>query len=379
MPPISDEAETGPAQIEDSFAISCISQVREVLRLKKVKDLSAAIHQIVPDVAFEFIERCLGRQTVGKEVRARVAQASFIILARSAEKVLKWYVDKDLGETADYLRALLKKRVPDVEVPHASSHREAAAIFENWTKLSREKDGGHQLVRPGIYQLFRRYKPLDGQGRSATAHYGDPANHYVIVELCHVDDRRCLLITSELKAYEGTVHINHERILFSLLQRHVPRGAEQEGLNHRFICLRLSSTPLSFYSGISIKVGDTTHQPLASECIFLPILAKAHPELDAEFKHLLAARELPAQVASDSVMADYITSNPSSEEYPSQEREARSRRVRDFPLFLSLARPRGLRPALFREPSRTLDERDIRSVEEKLTVFRQSGTVVRTS
>jgi hypothetical protein len=253
----------------------------------------------------------------------------------------------------------------------------APFIFGNWLKPEHR---GPQNITPGFYQIFRVYKPTrelsnikalagprkqsesaQDQG-SSIGNYGgaDLQDHVVVCELVWVDadSMECNLVTSERNTYVGTLHINHEDILFALLQRKTGSGQE---INHRFICAKVVRVDLAYHSGLMIKVGDTTGRPVASECLFVRIRKRLpeHRDLYQEIEILRAVAANGTRVPKDSVIARYVTPTPPA--YSSYDPAAPEWKdikfVRDFPALFNLSKIQGNSPnkfRLLREPSRTL-------------------------
>jgi len=93
-------------------------------------------------------------------------------------------------------------------------------------------------------------------------------NHAVICELFIPRILNVLNAISSLRRpkISGTLHINHEEILFALLQRPITAPV---GFNHRFLAMRMQEAEIS--SAVLVKVGDTTKRPLAAETILRKI------------------------------------------------------------------------------------------------------------
>jgi hypothetical protein len=249
------------------------------------------------------------RKAVGDETQKKIARAALLIIAQRHQDALDFYKKQDV-RTADYLSHILSKylEMPNMRAEHSAPSLIADEIAETWRSSSRR---GPELLKTGLYQMFRRYKPTafvrDG-AESSGYDWSIELNHIVICEVFYVDsaNMECILVTSELNVYYGSLFITHEKVLFGTLQRKATRAG---GVNQRFIALKLEEQPLPFYSGLCVKAGDTTRQPVASECLFveLPI---DHTEAHTSFATI---RDLPAKISRierDSPISQYITSNP---------------------------------------------------------------------
>jgi hypothetical protein len=268
--------------------------------------------------------------------------------------------------TRAYLKNLLfggaadQGGVPPVASPPAPQLVED--IFENWTAQSHNRP---DLMGSGLYQVFRRYKPVTAEPSQEANPYNwdDPLNHVVICELVkfEMEKRECFLVTSEGNKYCGTLHINHEEVLFCLLQRQVKF---RHGLNHRFLAIRLPLKVDEVTSALLVKVGDTTQRPLASEAILIKIPA-SHKVLQDSFEKEVVESQAES-VTTDSVIFNYLTDNPPPGN-PTRDdpRWNRVRFVRDFGMITELVVPKSVRPPYLREPSRSLSIENVRGFQNK--------------
>ena len=259
-------------------------------------------------------------------------------------------------------------RTPD---PASSRGHYTEVLFENW-RTSGTSAGF--ILPSGIYQMFRRYKPE--RSTNATAPQDAPGvssfeEHAVICELIHVDSQtsECVMITSERYVYVGSMFLNFEGILFGIMQRKLPNS---NNINQRVISIKLELNALPWYSGLCIKAGDTTHRPLAAECIFLPV-PPSHTKLQKEFEYVMGNAGESYRVAPESEIAQYLTDTPSYQVLDSK--HSRVRRVRDFPGIVALSRKNDRGITFFREPLRTLDGLTVLSLSRNinLRVFRQDA------
>jgi hypothetical protein len=269
----------------------------------------------------------------------------------------------------------------------------ASAIFNNWRKPARS---GRTNIIPGFYQVFRLYKPpreisnLKGllaansrqheggrkpqegqtpeqklkQLGSPIGNYGgsDLGDHVVLCELAYVDPAamECVMVTCERDKFIGTIYINHQDIIFGILQRKEPESAD---VYQRFLCMKLVHKDLIYHSGQMIKVGETTGRPLASECLFVRISPRReeHRDLYQELDALRKDAGDGKSVARESVIARYLTPAPPRRGHydPAAPAWKNVKFVRDFPALLNLSKMQGEgvnRYRLLREPSRTIDQ-----------------------
>ena len=180
-----------------------------------------------------------------------VAIVSLSLLAERYEQVKEYYTSRN-GRMSTYIDQLLAEyksidhgtfQSADKEEEQGAGQRYADIIFNNW-KASFLRGNG--ALQTGIYQMFRRYKPESELSSIEVSNdQTNVINHAVICELIYVDSdaMECLMITSGGNIYYGTMYINHEKILYGILQRRNHSG----GINQRFISLKLESRRLPMY------------------------------------------------------------------------------------------------------------------------------------
>jgi hypothetical protein len=259
---------------------------------------------------------------------------------------------------------------PDLYSDDPGSNDYAGTIFENWRRTTKR---GTKLLGSGIYQVFRRYKPERREtqesktGNERRYDWSDPTNHVVIIELLFVDSvaLECIMITAEGDKCIGTLNINSANVLFAVLQRW---QEGDEALRHRMICVTLVSNDLPFFSGLSLKIGDRTGNPVASECVFVPLEPNKHRAVYKAFLQLRKNLGDPTErIAKNSMIYQYITASPPVSFYdpanPPKEWK-RVKFVRDFPDWRNLVREQKNGKGTFvyfREPSRALKSSTIRT------------------
>lgn len=373
-------------------------------RFATLKEAAERLVEISPSsVNEEQVESWLEGHTIARTELPLIADAALTIIAEHKDEVVEQFGN---AHSANYIADILSRHrnIPVTPKPLLSTksgaETYASIIFKNWGE---SVHSGPTNIVPGLYQIFRLYKPtrelslakeapgLDNEQHSADGKsspigsYGGPDlhDHVVICELVYVDSKNleCVLITAERHKYIGTLYINHEDILFGLLQR---KTGSRLGVNQRFICMKLVRAKLTYYSGLMIKIGDTTSRPLASECLSvrIPHLPE-HADLYNEIERLRAAATDGERVPKNSVIAEYITPNPPVSPYdpaaPAPEWEG-VKFVRDFPALLNLTKMHGSgtnKFRLLREPSRTLDQNVLtilgRQKEMALSPYRRKG------
>lgn len=247
----------------------------------------------------------------------------------------------------------------------------AGAIFNTWCNTFYK---GNEILRSGIYQMFRRYKPEPGVRPDRPDGAPDPSFHPVICELILVDseEMECILVTSERNVYHGSLFINDEKILYGLLQRRW----RNNGVNQRVITLRLESKRLPIYSGLCLKTGDTTRRPIGAESLYVWVKPDEHPELVGAMQDLRRqpwSGESTNQIDPESVILEYVTANPPPEWDLDDPRWRTVKFLEDFPLLTDISKPDEANGVVYlREPSRTLSSETVLNIAKKgsLPVFR---------
>ncbi len=267
-------------------------------------------------------------------------------------------------------------------VPHSSAFLEAFVKF--LTRESRTLEG---RLKTGVYQYFRRYKPLPDE---IDLNQDEP-NHIVIAELIYVnaETKECLVVTSARNIYYGTMFLNHKNILHCLLQRPDKYTTDT---NIRIYSLKLHGRSLAFYSGICLKTGDTTLRPISSECIFVPLAPEKHKSVIGRMEEIFAAQksqiekkggQIPQSAAStrldeDDIVCDYFSDTPPDVKIDIESLAwERVRRAKEIPFLFELSKKRRNSTALLREPSRALRRSTIVKFarDHKIYVFRQSENI----
>jgi hypothetical protein len=329
---------------------------------------------------------CVNGKSVDREIQQKVAEAAVHILAENQKAIMAYYKEHS-EDTKTFLANILSKyrqsdaikgqapkgTIGSVEI--AQSRTEYIdVIFENW-KATFQK--GAEFLKPGIYQLFRLYKstnPVERNRPDGSDNQSDATRQPVICEVIYVDSHKmeCIMVTSEKNIYFGTMFINHENILYGLLQR---RTVRKRGINQRFIALKLSPRKLPMYSGLSIKTGDTTRRPVASDCLYVEVPQLDHAELYAAFdtiRHRDWTGELVEPISERSIICQYLTDNPPGLHDKSDAGWRRVKLVSDFPALSELVVPNKSGAVYVRESLRTISSRELRELpaESVLSVFR---------
>jgi hypothetical protein len=368
-------------EIDFVYVRDCLREVQKLLGYPTAK---IAAQQLVPagerGDKYQAALNWIRRHPIDRKLQPNIISAALTLLNNRRQDVSDYLKihNPQLGERFDAVVAkYLKGSVALADADTVASPQRAYAdtIFENW-KIPYHQ--GPKILMPGIYQIFRRYKPTKppasiSGARKATYDWAQVPDHHIICELICFDsvNMEAVLITSERRKYFGSLFIDHERVLFGLLQR---KNANKEGINHRVFAAALHNRRYPFYSAIMLKVGDTTSRPIASDCLVVMIPRK-HKELYEEFAKEQLKEGL---VPKESIITDYLTATPPSE--PSHPNWKHIRRVRDFPKWSSLTRPSKEHLPILREPLRTLHHLTIEDLARKGTlieIFNQKDAPVR--
>ncbi len=247
--------------------------------------------------------------------------------------------------------------------------RNLRVIFENWARPV--ASGG--VIRSGVYQIIRRYKPVKEEKEKISA-YRDDENHAVICELAYVDSdaMECVLITAERNLYWGAMYVNHQNILYVLAQR--PSSEYGNSVYQRIYSVRLEGRA-AVYSGLCLKSGDTTTMPLAAECLFVEISDNEYnKELYLKFKELFEMDWCPYEVPEKSIFMDYITDIPLvMSEVMFDRARPRVKRISEFRWLADMVKEKN-GVIFFRESLRALPASALRiQIGHRPPVFRHSA------
>ena len=256
------------------------------------------------------------------------------------------------------------------EAQEEKSKRAEKKIYEFvFSKWRNQRTIGETLLFSGAYQIFRRYKPT----KEFNVHGGnDRSNveeHAVICEVIYIDvpSMTCILVTAERDIYYGIIAINFKNTLSILLQRDSGRG-----IHYRFISIPLwKGINLSgLFSGVMIKTGDTSERPIASELLIKwipPTFNLERRKFYREIRQIIFGPFLIKNIQENSEVLQYLTDIPQEEQPLNHKSWRRVRKVKDFKIISDLSI--GEDWALFREPLRTFDRRDLLDLSRKYGDF----------
>jgi hypothetical protein len=239
-------------------------------------------------------------------------------------------------------------------------------IFSKWRS---QRTSGEKLLFSGAYQLFRRYKPT----KEFNVHGGnDRSNveeHAVICEVIYIDvpSMTCTLVTAERDIYYGIIAINFKNTLSILLQRDSGRG-----IHYRFISIPLwkGINISGLFSGVMIKTGDTSERPIASELLIKwipPTFNLERRKFYREIRQIIFGPSLLKNIQENSEVLQYLTDIPQEHHPLNHKSWRRVRKVKNFKIISDLSV--GEDWALFREPLRTFDRRDLLDLSIKYADF----------
>lgn len=362
-------------RIEEAAVVECLREIHGNIHVgfgdaQSTANLIVAADSSIPQ---NKAKECIDGKFVSQAIRSKIAKVALPILQSKKNEIISIYrsISK---ETAAYLAHLLAPEPRAIDV-----------IFQNWVRVA-EPVTASAPFKTSLYQIFRRYKPVRGETDSADGgvrHLPGDLEHNLICELIYVDAERmeCIVVTSELNVYFGSLSLNLEGQIYGILQR-IDRV--NGGVHQRLIVSHLENREYPIYSGLCVKTGDTTHRPVASECFYLKV-GKGHDALNQFMVDLYnnvkadPAKYLQYRLPRDSIAADYVTDNPPIDRYDKKDsRWARVKFVREFPVLAKRAVPDSKGVTVFREPSRSVDLQELvamSTAEPGLTVFRHTATV----
>ena len=350
--------------LEQAVLRECIREALPALGLRNLKtndnspDAVSALHEIIPDIDEDNIVKFLYRQNLSNDESDKVAEACASLLRNNFENIVTYFENNGNRAAANILRILLQENGPrDAHI--------LSVITRNWSR----QRGGDAELRGGVYQIIRRYKPMKEE--KIRPFYKDDKNHAVICELVYVDVSKmeCMIVTTERNIYWGTLYINHQNILYVLAQR---PAEHSNSVYQRFYSISLEGGRTIIYSGVCIKSGDTTHLPLAAECLFVEMpRTREYEKVYKEFDALLLEPWGVRQIDENSTFLEYITDKPPSQ---SEQTPQGEKRVRNFKMLTKMVKEDDEGIIMMRESLRAL------SVQEKLRLvldyspraFRQS-------
>ncbi len=362
-------------KVEDAIVLECLLEVHSTLSyqgilLRQASDVVIALTAIDATIDKTSALAYSRRQHVREGAKPAIASAAALILSDNFDSVRFYYESTGQISSWQHVLGVLAKRNPTKSDggPNLTGIY-SERIFESW---KRKTISGNGLLKSGIYQFFRQYLPPfpNGSVPSDSYDWTDPLNRCVICKLVYVDSRKmeCIVITSELSVYIGTMFISRENILSAILQHDT-----ETGIVYRFTSMKLERN-LKFYSGLCVKNGDKTRRPLAAQCLYV-MIPRSHVDLYMEVT-ALASGTLPiARIGRNSVIAQYISENPPNAPYdPNDPDWSRVKFVKNFPALAKMVKPE-FGSVMFPESFRTMDVKDISSIGQTVALkpFRHDG------
>jgi hypothetical protein len=300
--------------IEQAVVRECLRNTFKILGYDSLStDMAEALHAQDQRVDLPSARKYLLNQNIAENVKDRASLAALAILKPRMSEIKRYYAQHDLQTSLEVIQYVININDRDLTIAQDNSNSKDADtrpnlrhIIENWKRpIAR----GEDVLRSGIYQIFRRYKPTVEQKRFMPQYEHDE-NHAIICELVYVDSTKmeCSLVTAERNVYWGYLYINHQSILYVLAQR--PSDENDYGVHQRSYTIKLESGWPTVYGGLCMKSGDTTKMPLSSECIFLAVPKGGHSALYDEFDRLRSSEWQRLRVSESSIILDYITDLP---------------------------------------------------------------------
>lgn len=299
----------------------------------------------------------------------KLLPSSEILLRRFVDHqsfVLDAMVEAGNEAAAGYLRAIIQRHHGNEAATEVSKQPIANTIAERWLA---SQGRGNKVLRTGVYQVFRRYKPTHIADEAGT--FPDDA---IVVELLYVDSEtlETVLVTSEGNLYWGSLHINHRSTLYGLMQRPHDLRPIDPPVSLRFYAVNIKQhggrqRPL--YSGLYIKTGDISELPLSGDCIFLQVPAPENPGLHERLRTFLHEPFAERNVSDDQLVMDYVVGCDEDGDV------APKLRIPNIAFIKSLLDESPDRDPLFRPPARALGSKLVteRAKGMPISVFRHSN------
>jgi hypothetical protein len=242
------------------------------------------------------------------------------------------------------LKAKIAALAPDLKsgMPRADIQDD---IFQGWRK------GGISTsdLRDGIYQIFRRHKPV---GSIET----EPREHAMVTEMVRVDTvtKSCVLVDASGHVFNGTIHVNPrsiggKKVAYFLYERSI--GVDN-GFEFRFYTLVLEGRS-DIYPSLCIRLGDVTGRPVMSECLSIFVGRHDNQELYEAFAKLASDPLATGKLSNDSILLDYIAPAPKRNREKNVPEWQELRHIKDFPFFSALIKVPSGTLARFQEPIRS--------------------------
>lgn len=376
-------------RMEQTVVLECLRGVRKRLGFGTAQALAAKISNINMSIPEETALRLVNGNSVDREFYELIANSALSIIHQRRDSVISHYESSN-KYAAEFISHILDKyeeteeenaiRLQTIDSTPPETVVYADSIFDSWRHSFKK---GNLHLRTGIYQIFRRYKsasPVVASPNSDNKETTSYETTAVVCEMLYVasESMEFVLITNERNIYFGTMFINHENILFGIAQRR----CKTNGVNYRFIALKLEGSRLPMYSGLCLKVGDKTLRPLTSECLFVKVPASSGSDLYKEIENIKARPwrgEYIRPIDRSSIISDYLTDSPPAGPYnPDDPAWQRVKFINEFPQLLELAQPSHEGKIYFRDPSRTLSVETIMGLTARgvLKPFRHSTSPV---
>lgn len=353
-------------QLEQSFLREVARLHHRAMGFAQKKDLMSFL--IKRGVDPEGAKGYVYNQAIAEKL-ASISETIIDPIAECHDAISQALTEAGSPAAATYFKSIIERYRPadDTDTVQVGRPPLAKTIAAHWLK---SQGRGNKVLRTGVYQVFRRYKPTQ-----ASAAADGPPDDIIVTELFYVDSDtlETVLVTSEGNLYWGTLHINHRATLYGLMQRPHEFTETNRPVSHRFYAVNIKQhggrqRPL--YSGLYIKTGDISELPLSGDCIFVQVPATENPQLHDRMMAFLDEPFSERSVIDDKVVMDYIAGF--DEEADTSQRALR---IGDFPFIQSLLDETPDRDPLFRPPARALGSKVVtdRAKGRPLTVFRHSN------
>jgi hypothetical protein len=352
-------------QIEQVFLREVVRLHHKVLGFAKLTELKAFLKArgVDEDGAKGYIYN----HSIAEKL-TRISDIVFEVVFGKREAIIQALADSGNPGAATYLRTILDRVAPSGGEAGVARVPLSRTIAAHWLN---SQGRGNRVLRTGVYQVFRRYKPA----QLANGGGGVP-DDVIVVELFYADSEtlETVLVTSEANLYWGSLHINHRSTLYGLMQRPHELAATNQPVSVRFYAVNIKHYAGRLrppYSGLYIKTGDISELPLSGDCIFVQVPLADNQALHERMKGFLAEPFADRNVSDDDVVMDYVAGFDEA-----GESERAPLRIADFPFIRSLLEEAPDRDPLFRPPTRALSSQAVteRAQGKPLPVFRHSNS-----
>jgi hypothetical protein len=182
----------------------CIREIHRELGYDSQDAVAAQLALIDKNIEIGSAVQYLQNKTLNHLLAQRISLAIAALLKAHYDEFVNFYKKKHNHETLNYILKVVTDNTGDVERRNFIAAESIDTIFTNWRH---PYERGNSVLHTGIYQIFRRYKPMiydkiRASGKERRELLGDE-RHAVICELAYVNSEAmdCVLVTTERNVY----------------------------------------------------------------------------------------------------------------------------------------------------------------------------------